>query len=73
MYLNVRRSNERKWSHTQKKKERSKRSHKNHYRSDDLVLLVNILTQAKSLLASLEHAAQGISLYINSDKTLHEF
>ena len=33
--------------------------------TDDLVLLAN----RKSLLHSLEHAARGIGLYVNSDKT----
>ena len=34
---------------------------------DDLVLLTNILVQAKSLLHSLEQAAIGIGLCVNSD------
>ena len=34
----------------------------------DLVLLTNTVGQAKSLLHSLEHAARGIGLSVNSDK-----
>ena len=37
--------------------------------TDDLVLLANIPTQAKSLLLSLEQAVRGIDLYVNTDKT----
>ena len=36
---------------------------------DDLVLLANTSVQAISLLHSLEQAACGIDLYVNSDKT----
>ena len=36
--------------------------------ADDLVLLANMPTQAKSLLHSLEQVARGIGLYVNSDK-----
>ena len=35
----------------------------------DLALLANTPAQAKSLLHSLEKAARGIGLYVNSDKT----
>ena len=37
--------------------------------ADDLVLFVNTLAQADSLLHSLEQVARGIGLYMNSDKT----
>ena len=37
--------------------------------TDDLVLLANIPAQAEYLLHSLEPAAGGIVLYMNSDKT----
>ena len=36
---------------------------------DDLALLANTPTQAESLQHSLEQAARGIGLYMNSDKT----
>ena len=36
--------------------------------TDDIVLLANRYTQAKSLLHSLEQSAGGISLHVNSDK-----
>ena len=37
--------------------------------TDDIALLANTLTQAKSLLHSLEQAAGGIGLHVNTDKT----
>ena len=37
--------------------------------ADDIMLLANIPTQAKSLLHSLEQAAGGIALYVNTNKT----
>ena len=37
--------------------------------ADDLVLLANTPAQAESLLHSLEQAARGFCLYVNSDKT----
>ena len=37
--------------------------------ADDLVLLANTPAQAKSLPYSMELAARGIGLYVNSDKT----
>ena len=37
--------------------------------ADDIALLPNTLTQAESLLHSLEQVAGGIALYINADKT----
>ena len=37
--------------------------------ADDIVLLANVPTQAKSLLHSLEWAAGCIGLHVNSDKT----
>ena len=37
--------------------------------ANDLVLLTNTPAQTKSLLNSLEQAARGIGLYMNSDKT----
>ena len=39
--------------------------------ADDMVLLANTATQAKSLLYSLEQAAGGISLHINADNTAY--
>ena len=36
---------------------------------DHIALLANTLTQAKSLLHSLEQSAGGIGLYVNVDKT----
>ena len=36
--------------------------------ADDISLLANIPTQAKSLLHSLEQAASGIGLQMNADK-----
>ena len=36
--------------------------------ADDIVLLANTLTQAKSLLHSLEQATGGIGLHVNADK-----
>ena len=35
---------------------------------DDIVLLANTPAQAKSLLHSLEWAADGIGLHVNADK-----
>ena len=37
--------------------------------ANDIVLLANTLAQAKSLLHSLEQAAGGIGLHVNTDKT----
>ena len=37
--------------------------------ADDLALLIITTTLTKSLLHSLEKAARGIGLYVNSDKT----
>ena len=37
--------------------------------ADDLALLTNTLAQAESLLHSLEQAARGVGLYVNTDKT----
>ena len=37
--------------------------------ADDIALLANTLTQAKSLLHSLERAAGGIGLHVDTDKT----
>ena len=37
--------------------------------TNNLVLLANTPTHAKSLLHSMEQAASGIGLYVNSDKT----
>ena len=37
--------------------------------ANDIVLLANTPAQAKSLLHSLEQAASGIGLYVNTDKT----
>ena len=34
-----------------------------------VALLANTFAQAKSLLNSLEQAAKGVGLYVNSDKT----
>ena len=36
---------------------------------DDIALLANTPTQAKSQLHSLEQAARGIDLHVNADKT----
>ena len=36
--------------------------------ADDLVLLSNKITQAESLLYSIEQAAGGIDLYVNTNK-----
>ena len=36
--------------------------------ADDLVLLINIPARAKSLLLSLEQAAEGICLYVKTTK-----
>ena len=41
--------------------------------ADDLALLANALTQAKSLLHSLNQATGDISFYVNADKTVHVF
>ena len=38
--------------------------------TNDLALLTNTPVQAESLLHSLEQAAGGIGLYVNSDKTV---
>ena len=37
--------------------------------TDDTALLANTTTQAQSMLHSLEHAAGGIGLHVNADKT----
>ena len=37
--------------------------------ADDIALLANTLTQAESLLHSLEQRAGGICLHVNTDKT----
>ena len=37
--------------------------------ADDIVLLANTPAQAETLLHSLERAAAGIGLHVNSDKT----
>ena len=37
--------------------------------ADDLALLTNTLAQAESLLHSLEQAARGVGLYVNTEKT----
>ena len=37
--------------------------------TDYITLLANTSAQAKSLLHSLEQAAEGIGLFMNSDKT----
>ena len=37
--------------------------------ADDIALLANTLTQAESLLHSLEQAAGDISRHVNADKT----
>ena len=37
--------------------------------ANDIALLVNIPTQAKSQLYRLERAAGGIGLYVNADKS----
>ena len=37
--------------------------------TDDIALLANTPTQAKSLLHSLENAAYGIGFHVNADKT----
>ena len=37
--------------------------------ADDIVLLANIPTQAKTLLHSRERAAGGIGLHVNAHKT----
>ena len=37
--------------------------------SDDIVLLANVPTQAKTLLHSLERATAGIGLHVNAHKT----
>ena len=37
--------------------------------ADDTALLANTPTQAESLLHSLERAAAGIGLHVNTDKT----
>ena len=37
--------------------------------ADDIALLANTPTQAKTLLHSLERAAAGIGLHVNADKT----
>ena len=39
--------------------------------ADDLALLANTPTQAKSVLHSLEQAAKGTDLYMSSDKIVH--
>ena len=36
--------------------------------TDDIALLANTPTQAKTLLHSLEQAAAGIGLHVNADK-----
>ena len=36
---------------------------------DDLALLANTCTQAKSLLYSLDQTVAGIGLYVNANKT----
>ena len=36
--------------------------------ADDIVLLANALNQAESLQHSLEQAASGIGLHVNTDK-----
>ena len=36
--------------------------------ADDITLLANTSIQAKSLLHSLEQAADGIGLHVNADK-----
>ena len=36
---------------------------------NDIALIANTPTQAEYLLHSLEHAASGIGLYVNADKT----
>ena len=42
--------------------------------ADDIALLANTPTQDKSLLHSLEQAAGGIGLYVNTNKNgIHEF
>ena len=38
-------------------------------KTDDLMLFANTPTQAESLLHSLEQAAEGIDLYVNTNKT----
>ena len=60
---NIHRSNKRKWLLTVLQK-----LIRTDY-ADDLVLLVNTLTQAESLLHSLEQAAGRIGLYMNANKT----
>ena len=37
--------------------------------ADNLVLLTNTSTPAESLLQSMEQAAEGIGLYVNTNKT----
>ena len=37
--------------------------------ADNLALLVNTLAKAKSLLQSIEQAAEGNGLYMNANKT----
>ena len=64
---NISRSNKRKWIHI--KKTKSKRYPTDTDYADDLTLIENLHAQAESLLHSLEHAASGIGLYMNADKT----
>ena len=42
------------------------------YYADDLALLTNTPSQAKSLLHSPEKAVRGISLYVNVNKTAYK-
>ena len=62
--MNVDRSKERKWFHTRINKMIFRRNY-----SDDMELLANTPTQAKSLLHCLEQAVGGIGLYVNANKT----
>ena len=68
---NVHRSNERKWFYTkwQEADDTPQKTITDTDVADDIALLTNTPTLAKSLLHSLEQAAGGIDLHVNTDKT----
>ena len=67
--LNANRSNEENGITLKKRQEADDTPHKLLQTADDIALLPNTLTQAKSLLHSLEQAAGDIVLHVNEDKT----
>ena len=71
--LNIKRSNERKWLYIRKKASSRQYSVKTITDADDLALLANALSQAKSLQHSLEQTVGGIGLHMNANKTIHVF